>query len=154
MDRRLWVRKAGASLVAAGGLVAGVGLAVALVPPGATSERAQSTNGAPVVLAQALKPLTPDSNPGQSIETDPYGSGLSGKRARPAQAEPTRPAQPAPETPRASRDIHISAPHTDVRVDPSRGSVRVLAPYTFVDVDATSGRATIRAPGVDLKLEW
>lgn len=152
MDRRLLAKKAGVGLVAAGGLVVGVGLAAALAPSGVPSEQARTSPGAPVVLAQALKPLTPSADPSQSIESDPHGSGLSGRRTS---APPATPAAEAPRPePRTTRDIRITAPHTDVRVDPNRGSVRVLAPYTFVDVDTSAGRATIRAPGVDLKLEW
>jgi hypothetical protein len=55
---------------------------------------------------------------------------------------------------RTDRDLHVSAPDTDVDVDGERGKVRVRAPYTKVDVDPDQGRVRVRAPYVNLDIRW
>ncbi len=110
----------------------------------------------PLVLAQATKPMPPPRTERRE-ETGPDGGSISGKRLAKPSSEPEATAIPvevAPQPPRARRDIHVEAPSTDVRVNPSRGAVRVEAPYTFVDVNAERGRAVVRAPGVNLDIRW
>jgi hypothetical protein len=52
------------------------------------------------------------------------------------------------------RDVHVTAPNTDVDVDKERGNVRVRAPYTKVDVNPDRGQVRVRAPHVNLDIRW
>ena len=81
-----------------------------------------------------------------------------------AQARDRKDAPPAPKDglsapkdaapSRKDRDVHVTAPNTDVDVDKERGKVRVRAPYTKVDVDPDRGQVRVRAPYVNLDVRW
>lgn len=152
---RLALIGSGLSLAAAGAVVAVTPTATVATTPDKASPTVVGEH-THLQFAQGTKGVEQP-----PAERGPSGSATTGKPLDPSnQADAPSPPPPAAvqrkpvERQWSGRNVRITTPDADVRIDPSRGAVRVRAPHTSVNVDPDRGRVRVVAPGVNLDLRW